>query len=470
MSAKQMKSRLKLWAAAVVLLCLPILVVSTVQAQDDADAAVLLKTVDVLDLDTAVRVALLQNPSLAAAQARVAQAAEALRQAKSAYWPRLDASFSASRVDMAQNEYEQQAAFSALFGTSLDDPETYYQLGLSASWLLFDGFTRKFSVLAAKYGESLTAAARDDVRRLLVSSVAGAFLSVQYAQENIIIAEADLAFNQRLLTEAQLRYDVGAGALSDVLNFEIKANAAETQRIQAVQSLKIGMVGLAAVMGLPGTALPDHLSLAPLKPASTEELGTPELETLLYEAYRSRPDLQQIDWAVRQAEAGVEAARGNYYPSLSLSADYRGERAGDTGFGSDDFGNTLAVGVSYNIFSGWLYDAQYQEAKVRLKEVEKNSQSAKLTVTADVRKALTRVLSAQEQLALQQASTQLVRRNRDLVEKEYKAGVGALVRLNEAQRDLTAAQVRLAAARVALRQAWYDLRTATGEILKLFDG
>jgi outer membrane protein TolC len=39
-----------------------------------------------------------------------------------------------------------------------------------------------------------------------------------------------------------------------------------------------------------------------------------------------------------------------------------------------------------------------------------------------------------------------------------------LVRLNEAQRDLTAAQVRLAAAQVALRQAWYDLWSATGQI------
>jgi outer membrane protein TolC len=58
----------------------------------------------------------------------------------------------------------------------------------------------------------------------------------------------------------------------------------------------------------------------------------------------------------------------------------------------------------------------------------------------------------------------LVQKNRDLVEKEYKAGVGSLVRLNEAQRDLTAAQVRLAAAQVALRQAWYDLWSATGQI------
>jgi hypothetical protein len=55
-----------------------------------------------------------------------------------------------------------------------------------------------------------------------------------------------------------------------------------------------------------------------------------------------------------------------------------------------------------------------------------------------------------------------------LVEKEYKAGVGSLVRLNEAQRDLIASQVQLAGARVSLRQAWYGLRASTGEIVKIF--
>ena len=83
----------------------------------------------------------------------------------------------------------------------------------------------------------------------------------------------------------------------------------------------------------------------------------------------------------------------------------------------------------------------------------------------DVRSTAERVLSAQQQLLLQRANADLVKRNRDLVEKEYKAGVGSLVRLNEAQRDLTRAQVRLATARAALHLASYDLQSATGQIL-----
>jgi len=63
-----------------------------------------------------------------------------------------------------------------------------------------------------------------------------------------------------------------------------------------------------------------------------------------------------------------------------------------------------------------------------------------------------------------------VKRNRELVEKEYDAGQTTLARLNQAQRDLIAQEARMALARVTLFQAWHALRTATGETLADFTG
>jgi outer membrane protein TolC len=115
-----------------------------------------------------------------------------------------------------------------------------------------------------------------------------------------------------------------------------------------------------------------------------------------------------------------------------------------------------------------LYYAKHQEAKARLRELEHSLEGAKINITSEVQTVLARVDSAQQQLLLQRRNAKLVQRNRDLVEKEYKAGVGSLVRLNEAQRDLIQAQVSLAKAQAALRQAWYDLETATGRIVEVF--
>ena len=442
-----------------------------VRAEDNTMAGINLEDIKVLDLPTATKIALEQNPSLAAAQARVEQAREVVSQARSAYWPRFDLAASGSRVELSETDHQSQLALAQLLygpGATIDDPEEYYKASLTASWVLFDGFARKFNVAAATYGQEFSAAGRDDTKRLLLQAVADGFLSAQFSLENIAIAEADAAFNQRQLTEAKLRYDVGTGALSDVLNFQVKFNSAQSTLIVAERAYQTSRIGLAALLGIPRSRLPDQLQLAPLEEVPEAKLEAPQLELLLDDAYAMRPDLMQTDRAVRQAEAGVKVSKANYYPMVSLSASYNGERTEDLQFKSDDFGNTVGIGLSYNIFAGGLYRAQYQEAKARLREAEKGLDNAKINVASQVQTNMELVLSAQKQLLLQRTNAQLVQKNRDLVEKEYKAGVGSLVRLNEAQRDLTAARVSLAAAQVTLHQAWYDLWSATGRILKEF--
>ncbi|MBI5894471.1 MAG: TolC family protein, partial [Desulfobacterales bacterium] len=122
----------------------------------------------------------------------------------------------------------------------------------------------------------------------------------------------------------------------------------------------------------------------------------------------------------------------------------------------------------WNIFSGGLTRARHGEAKARLYETEMVLEDAKVQVASEVQGITEQINNAQDQLRLQETNTQLVQQQRDLVEKEYKAGVGSLVRLNEAQRDLIVSQAQLALARVALRFSWYDLQTATGQILETF--
>ncbi len=93
---------------------------------------------------------------------------------------------------------------------------------------------------------------------------------------------------------------------------------------------------------------------------------------------------------------------------------------------------------------------------------------AELKALSEVRNALLELGISQQQLILQRATTEYVQKNRDLVEKGFNAGKAALVRLNQAQRDLVDAQVRLTLARVSVRKSWYELLTATAESLADF--
>lgn len=419
----------------------------------------------ILGLKTAQRIALAGNPSFAAAAARVKQAKARLSQARSAYFPRLDVSASAARVRMSDVDYQSVLTAAQIFNQTVEDTEDYYAAGLTATWVLFNGFERYHTHILARDGEQLSQSAYRDAKRLLLSGVALAYYAAQLARENIDIADADEAFNQRQLQEAKARRRVGTGSLSDELNFQVRVNAAQAQVIQTKQVYDTAMFALASLLGVPDGTFSSDLALAALEPETPKEMSPPSVAPLLEYAQGQRPDLMRGRLAVQQSHSGVNIARARLYPSLNLVASMDGDRVGDDSFEDDDFGNTIALSLSYPLFAGGFYQAKLREAKAQKVEAEKALESLMLTVGSQVRSATTRVTSAQSQLQIQRRNAGLVQRNRDLVEKEYVAGQGSLVRLNQAQRDLTAAQGRLALALVSLRQAWFDLQAKTAQIL-----
>ena len=430
-----------------------------------------LNSIQTLDLKTARKIALTKNPSLAAALARVRQAKERVLQARSTYWPRIDVGASASRISLSDNDYQTNLAYARLFDpyASINDPEDYYKGELTATWVLFNGFERKYSNAAARYGEIRNESAQKDSKRLLLSSVAEAYFAAQLALENIAIAKADEVFNQQKLMEAKARRRLGNGSLSDELNFEIRVNSAKAKRINAEKVYEAAMYGLAAILGVPEAVFPSTLQLAKLEHETPEELLSPVPEPLVSYAQSHRPDVQQSEFSLKQAILEIKIARAKFFPTINLLATMEGYRTEDASFENEDFGNTIAVNLSYNLFSGGANRAKLREAKHKKVEAEKALEDVRLRVSSEVRASVAKLNSAQKQLILQRSNADLVRQNRDLVAQEYSAGLGSLVRLNEAQRDLISAQRRLALALVSLRLAWHNLETDTGRILISFE-
>lgn len=429
-----------------------------------AGAVTGIAAIRVLDLDTARQIAISENPSLAAARDRMQQARERVNQARSTYYPRLDATGSGVRVRRADNASESAFALPAAF-ESPDKREYFYDAGLQATYILFNGFERRFSNQSARLGAKSTRQSLEDARRLLLQAVASSYYDAQLAQENIRIAEADAAFNQRQVEDARARRRVGTGSLSDVLNFEVQVNRARFEVIRARRQYAVSMAVLAALLGLPDGRFPESLALAPLRDESSAELVYPDPEFLVDYAVLHRPDIRRGEFRVQQTRADLGTVRSDFYPSLDLTGTVEGSREGDAGFEGDDFGYSVGVFLRYNLFAGGASTARVRETRMRLAEDENLLEETVIEAKAEVRQAIADLELAQESVRLERSNAQLVQRNRDLVEKEYQAGQASLVRLNEAQRDLVQAQSRLALAIVSLRRAWENLETVTAQIL-----
>lgn len=445
-----------------------------------------------LDLKTAARIALEDGPSIAAAKERVVQAKQLVVQYRASYFPRLDANISYSRnedpdkisdpankladeirgasEDLPPNFGDQLPGYGDLVDQYLgyDEVTTTYSSGLSASWLIFDGFEREFSYAAAKHGVELNQYSLADAKRLLLGALTRVYLGALLAEESVAISKADEDFNRQLFRDTKLLKKAGLNSLSDVLNFEIGVNYARTRSLEAQRRYEAALYALAALMGLPDARLPDKLKLAPLKTETDELLTAPDINEVLTYTMTHRPDLMAQKATIDISESAVGSAKGQFYPQFYLNASINGIRTDDYSFEGDDFGNRIGIFMTYNLFAGGSHRARVIESKSRLKANEKKLQDTTNNAVASVRSAVTMILSAQEQFSLQQTNAKLAARTRDLVRKEYQAGKASLTRLNEAQKDLITIQGYLAQARVTLRQAWLDMEKESGRILERF--
>jgi outer membrane protein TolC len=422
-----------------------------------------LTAVKVLDLQTAQKIALAGNPDITAAMSRIEQARERIKQAAAAWWPSLDVKFSGAKTELAKNFYANNQSFSFLADRSMDRTSDDFQAGLRATWVLFDGFFRSYKQQQAEFNEKEFTAARRDSQRLLAFSVAEAFFNAQLSQTKVDIAMADEKFYLSQLRDANNRYEVGTGAWGDVLNIKVQLNSAKTSLMLNRRQFEAAGYGLAALMGISDAAFPEGLRLAELD--RDVKLPSPQKnpETLIKEALAIRPDIHRLEILAHEAEAGSGQAKAPFYPKVQVVGTVDGDSLDDTSFSADDFGNTIGVNIAWNLFSGGADRARFFEARHKEREVAYNLASLRNQVAAEVRQDLALLAAAEEQVRLQRESVVLVKENRDLAENEYEAGEASLVRLNEAQRDLTTTYSRLAQALVGYHQARHRLLAATGK-------
>ncbi|MCI5132438.1 MAG: TolC family protein, partial [Candidatus Electrothrix sp. EH2] len=265
-----------------------------------------LTRIKLLDLETAQRIALQDNPGIAAAQARLEQAKAVLKQAVAADKPSVDAGASTGLGWYSENNYESISFASP----SADQNYESGSLSLLASWLVFDGYARKFRQEQARYGVRASDANRKNTQRLLISAVADAFFNAQSALAAIEITAANKAFYERQLQDAESRLEVGSGSLGDVLNMKVQLNSAKNSLLIGKQNYETSRYALAALLGLEDSVLPKKVRLAALDKACdvSAEKSLRNTDKLIAEALRARPDLLALNMRIKGAEAGIEQA------------------------------------------------------------------------------------------------------------------------------------------------------------------
>jgi len=340
---------------------------------------------------------------------------------------------------------------------------------LNLHWLLLD-FGRRGSAMDGAR-ERLLAANLGFNRKHqeIIFRVQRAFFALTSLRAKIAVAQSsvDSAHAVRESAEEQLRN--GLATLQDV-------SLARQQEAQAAFDLedvlareRDAQVALAESIGIPPTTPVQITEFSALPaPAALEE----SVDKVIDQALEKRPDLIAKVAALRGKEAEGRRARAAYFPTLSLVSNVNtiAGRVKITGgnqptgwFSAAEPSYGVGLALEWNIFEGGATRRRVELAEAERRAAEDEVTAARDQAIREVWKAYTDVRLAIRRLDVAAALVDASRKSYEATLESYRNGLGTLIDLLAARRELSRALFIEVDTRVQLLNASAALAFATGE-------
>ena len=180
--------------------------------------------------DVLIKLALGDRPDLASARAAVRQSEADLKKADSDLWPKLTATGNAgwSGIDgnISGGDYFES-------GGNINSSGVSYYGGLSLQFPLFEGFSLRNKVRAARADLEANRAALRLKEESVISDVWSAFYNVQTAVQQVESSETLLISSKESYKVSLARYRAGVADIVELLNAQSTLASARAQRVQA---------------------------------------------------------------------------------------------------------------------------------------------------------------------------------------------------------------------------------------------
>ncbi len=409
-----------------------------------------------LPLDACRAAARAENPGLAAAAGRAAAAAQAVPQARSAYYPQLKASAQWARTDNPPQAFFMrlnQRTASLLEDFNQPDDTDNLRLSAGLAWRLYDFGRREAQVGQARAGAEAQRALLAAARNELDHQVTRAYYGVLQAEAFLEVQQESVASLEESLRMANERLAAGSAVKTDALNLEVKLAEAREEQIRARNGVELARAALNTAIGR-DVAGPDA------------ELGGPaELPTRPAapgpESVENRGELRAARQALVAREAALRQARRAGAPSLNAfgSYDYDSESA-------SDFEESYLVGVAaeMDLFTGGRNRGAAAEALARTAAARAEVAQAANQLRLELRQAVLGLGEAHERVEVAGKSLASAEEALRITRERYQQGAADLSELLTAQVGRTATRTRLAAARYDYLIALSNLERAQGKL------
>jgi NodT family efflux transporter outer membrane factor (OMF) lipoprotein len=332
-----------------------------------------------------------------------------------------------------------------------------YSAGARLSWEI-DLFGRVRKQVASQRAQAN--ALSSDLRALqvsIVSEVAHEYFALRGAQARLQVAQDNAKAQEETLQLVDRGVAAGRGTAFDAARTRAQWENTSA-RVPAIQSeIALSEHRLSVLTGQVPEALVAELNVSANLPALPDApaAGTPG------ELLRRRPDIAAAESRLASATARVGVAKADYFPRFTLGGLIGSQSIarGDL-FSRDSETRLVALGIDWSFLDVGRVRARVAAAGADAEVELARYQQTVLTALQETEDALVRGEQSRiEEGHLQRAAEQSTRAG-ELARVRFKAGVGTLLDVLDAERSRLQAQEQLALARVRSLDGSVDLYRA----------
>jgi multidrug efflux system outer membrane protein len=416
------------------------------------------------ELDALIAEAEARNYTIQSAIAAVSAADAAVRVAGGALLPNLTASPSVnwSQVNESNGSRSGYGAVAGSNGTitqigqGIVDTRTY-SAELSASYEV-DFWGKNLATFKAAEAGAVSARYATQVTALtIVSEVADTWFSALAYQDELGVAQRNLAAASDLLKVEQGRLVAGTASMLDVAQ-QAALVAGERANIPDLVSLeKQEVIALGILVGRP----PEEIAI---NPGTLVTIPSPEVVPgLPIELLQRRPDVAEAEATLVSAVASTRAARAALFPSFTLTGSMGWENDAINGLlAPQSVVLTAAANAVQTLFDNGALSGQVAENRAIAREDADAYQEAVLQAYTDVETALTQLHYAIQQEGLQRDAVQQAQLATTIARAQLDAGTVDITTLLTAQQTQLEDENTLVTIRLARFQALVALFKALG--------
>ena len=405
----------------------------------------------ILTLKESIQLALDRNLTVQVAKEEVNYARERQKETRTGFLPTFSANYN----------YRRPSETTETFGgvTFRNQDKNQYRLTGTVAQPLFTGFATLSTYQLANMGLDVAKIQLERARLDLILQVKQAYLEIVRTAKLREVAEQSVKQLQEGVRVATNFVKVGLSPKADLLDAETRLAQAELQLITATNNLRVAKAQLNTVLREPIDTSYEVVDVLTTEPYKRPYQTSQEI------ALQHRPELLEAKKNVAIAEKQITLTKSDYYPDITLSANWyrQGDDPAVNGSRYTDRENwDIVAGATWTLFEWGKTRYAVNQQRARLRQAKENFEQVKDSILLEIKTAFLTLKAADEGIRVAQKQVVSAEENFRISTERYKEQVATATEVLDAQTRLTEAKTNYTNALVIYNLAQASLIRAMG--------